>query len=192
MAKRVLIADDSSIVRDIIKEFLAERTDAEVCGEASNGREAVQQALTLKPDLMLLDLSMPELNGAEVASVLKTQMPGLAIILFTMYGEHIGQSLAAATGIDLVLSKPDGMGKLVEFVNLVLSRDPQSPESLSSEEAPGPGSARFSTAARAVAAGAAAPTGVAAATESTDPKPDATRTVESSFDAPASESTTAY
>jgi PleD family two-component response regulator len=57
--KRVLIADDSDTVRDIIKVFLALRGDLEVCGEASDGAEAVEKATESKPDLILLDLAMP-------------------------------------------------------------------------------------------------------------------------------------
>jgi len=82
--KHVLIADDSVTVRQILKRYLSTREDVVVCGEAVNGREAVQQAMTLNPDLILLDLAMPELNGAEVASVLKTAIPETRIILFTM------------------------------------------------------------------------------------------------------------
>jgi DNA-binding NarL/FixJ family response regulator len=96
----VLIADDSTIVRHILKKYLATRTDVVVCGEAVNGREAVQKAMTLKPDLVLLDLAMPEMNGAEVASVLKGAMPDIHVILFTMFGENIGKCLSSAIGVD--------------------------------------------------------------------------------------------
>jgi DNA-binding NarL/FixJ family response regulator len=98
--KHVLIADDSTIVRHILKKYLATRTDVVVCGEAVNGREAVQKAMTLKPDLVLLDLAMPEMNGAEVASVLKGAMPDIHVILFTMFGENIGKCLSSAIGVD--------------------------------------------------------------------------------------------
>jgi DNA-binding NarL/FixJ family response regulator len=61
------------------------------------------------------------MNGAEAASILKDQMPGVRIILFTMYSEWFGDTLASALGVDIVLSKPDGMGKLVESVEGLLS-----------------------------------------------------------------------
>jgi chemotaxis response regulator CheB len=67
MPKRVLIADDSSTVRDIIKLFLSVRGDLEVCGEASDGLEAVEKASASKPDVILLDFAMPRMNGAEPA-----------------------------------------------------------------------------------------------------------------------------
>jgi DNA-binding NarL/FixJ family response regulator len=122
MPKRVLIADDDSKVRRVMKAFLTAGTNVEVCGEAVNGLEAVEKARTLKPDLVLLDLAMPEMNGGEAASVLKKRMPELPIILFTMFSENIGKHLTAAVGVDVVLSKPDGVAMLAESVNAVLAR----------------------------------------------------------------------
>ncbi len=111
------------VVRLILKRYLSTRTDVVVCGEAVNGREAVQKAMTLKPDLVLLDLAMPEMNGAEVASVLKGEMPEIHVILFTMFGENIGKYLSSAIGIDAVLSKPDGVTQLATAIDTALSQD---------------------------------------------------------------------
>ena len=123
MTKQILIADDSSIVRTILKMFLRTRKDVQVCGEAANGTEAIEKAKTLRPDLVLLDLAMPEMNGAEVASILKKMMPNVHIILFTMYSENIGRSLTSTIGVDMVLSKPDGMISLMKAVDEVLKPD---------------------------------------------------------------------
>lgn len=120
--KHILIADDSFQVRQVLKRYLSTRGDVVVCGEAVNGREAVQRAMALKPDLLLLDLAMPELNGAEVASVLKSAMPETHIILFTMYGDNIGKYLSSAAGIDVVLSKPDGVTKLAAAIDSALGQ----------------------------------------------------------------------
>jgi DNA-binding NarL/FixJ family response regulator len=121
MQKRILIVDDSGTVRYVLKQFLRNRGNVMVCGEASNGFEAIEQARKLQPDLILLDLAMPEMNGAEAASVLKKMMPETRIILFTMYSENIGRSLTAAVGVDLVLSKPEGIKVLVEAVDGLLN-----------------------------------------------------------------------
>jgi two-component system response regulator NreC len=118
--KRVLIADDSATVRSVMRGFLNDMSEIEICGEASNGLEAVEKAKQLKPDLVLLDLSMPHMNGAEVASVLKKTMPDVVIILFTMYSQNVGKSLTSAVGVDLVLSKPDGMAQLVRSIRSLL------------------------------------------------------------------------
>jgi NarL family two-component system response regulator LiaR len=120
--KHVLVVDDSFTVRQSLKRYLSSRGDVVVCGEAVNGREAVQRAMALKPDLVLLDLAMPELNGAEVASVLKGAMPDTRIILFTMYRDSVGKYLSSAVGIDVVLSKPDGGTKLAAAIDSALDQ----------------------------------------------------------------------
>jgi len=121
MPKQLLIADDSYLVRETIKNVLSGRTDIAVCGEASNGLETVEKAKALKPDLILLDLAMPEMNGAETASVLKMAVPEVRIILFTMHSENVGSYLTSAVGIDAVLSKPDGMTALLNAVEAALT-----------------------------------------------------------------------
>lgn len=120
--KHVLVVDDSFTVRQVLKRYLSTRGDVVVCGEAVNGREAVQRAMALRPDLVLLDLAMPEMNGAEVASVLKGAMPETRIILFTMYRDNIGKYLTSAAGIDFVLSKPDGVTKLAAAIDTALDQ----------------------------------------------------------------------
>jgi DNA-binding NarL/FixJ family response regulator len=117
MHKRVLIADDSSSVRDVLRTFLGGHKDIEICGEAVDGLDALQKAQSLNPDLVLLDLVMPEINGVEVASILKQKMPHIRIILFTMYTDRIGKFLSSAIGVDAVLSKPDEMAQIVESIN---------------------------------------------------------------------------
>jgi DNA-binding NarL/FixJ family response regulator len=120
VGKRILIVDDGEEVRQVMRAVLEARTGYEVCGEASNGAEAVQKALALKPDLLLLDVAMPLLNGVEVASVLAGSMPDLPIVLYTMYNELLGLSLASAVGAKAVISKADGINKLVECVQSLL------------------------------------------------------------------------
>lgn len=120
-SKRILVADDSETVRKLIKDHLLQvRDDFEVCGEAANGAEAIEKAKNLRPDLILLDLAMPEMNGVQAASTLKSIMPEVPIILFTIYNGDTVKSLAAAAGIDLVLSKPDGMKPLIEAIDILL------------------------------------------------------------------------
>jgi NarL family two-component system response regulator LiaR len=125
MSKKVLIADDSATVRWYIRGVLRERADLEV-EEASSGLEAVEKAKAFRPDLILLDLAMPELNGAEAASILKKSLPGVPIILFTVYADGIGPSLASAVGVDLVLSKPEGISQLLDVIGPMLGEPPKS------------------------------------------------------------------
>lgn len=120
MRKRVLIADDSDVVRGLIRTFLERRLDVEVCAEASNGFETLDWALASRPDLIILDVLMPKLNGIEVASLLRKQLPASKIILFTMYGQYV-QTLASAAGVDIVLPKPDGLTSLITAIDGVLA-----------------------------------------------------------------------
>ena len=120
MPIRVLVADDSGNVRDVLRSFL-EQAEIEVCGEASNGLAVLEEAERCKPDLVVLDLVMPDMNGAEVASILKKKMPGIKIILFTMYSTNIGKSLTAAIGVDAVLSKSEGMAQMVECIKSLVA-----------------------------------------------------------------------
>lgn len=91
-----------------------------MCGEAADGVDAIEKAIKLKPDLILLDLSMPRMNGLYLASVLKGLLPQVRIIAFTMYAEVLGKSLAAVVGIDAVFAKPEGIDKVVECARALL------------------------------------------------------------------------
>src|SRR4029077_18586509 len=121
--------DDGEEVRQVMRAVFESRTGYEICGEASNGAEAVQKALALKPDLLLLDVAMPMLNGVEVASVLAGSMPNLPVVLYTMYNELLGISLATAVGARAVISKADGISKLVECVRSLLDPERSAPNS---------------------------------------------------------------
>jgi DNA-binding NarL/FixJ family response regulator len=115
---QILVVDDGDSVRDIIRIFL-EMKGFEVCGEASDGVEAIEKAGTTKPDLVVLDLAMPRMNGVEAASILSRTMPHVPIILLTMYENFLGNSLTLK-GVTAVVSKTDGMDKLVACVRSLL------------------------------------------------------------------------
>jgi DNA-binding NarL/FixJ family response regulator len=88
-----------------------------VCGEAAEGVSAIEQAKVLKPDVVTLDLVMPRLNGMETAAVLKNLMPRMPLILLTLHDDQIKAVPASAFGIRAVISKADGMSKLIECLN---------------------------------------------------------------------------
>jgi CheY-like chemotaxis protein len=113
--KTVLIADDSASVRLSVRLVLEGRHKELMVREAVDGMDAVEKAKKLRPDLILLDLAMPRLNGAEVAAVLKNEMPETPVILFTMTDLPI-DSLCAAIDVDFI-SKADGISKLLERVD---------------------------------------------------------------------------
>ena len=110
-----MIADDSASVRLSVRLVLEGRHKELMVREAVDGMDAVEKAKKLRPDLILLDLAMPRLNGAEVAAVLKNEMPETPVILFTMTDLPI-DSLCAAIDVDFI-SKADGISKLLERVD---------------------------------------------------------------------------
>jgi CheY-like chemotaxis protein len=121
MSKSILVVDDSDTVRKVTRLFLETQVDLEVCGEAVDGVDAIEKAKELKPDLIVLDLVMPRLNGIEAASAIKGMMPQVPIVLFTLYGAAVGDNRPiSAAGIDAVLCKPDGGWKLLECVRSLL------------------------------------------------------------------------
>ena len=121
MMKRVLIVDDNIYVRDLLHTFLKDAPEIEICGEAVNGTEAIEKAQQLKADVVLLDLAMPNMNGVEAASILKKTIPGVSVIMFTMYSENIPKSALSSMGVDVVLSKTDGIAHLVESINTIFA-----------------------------------------------------------------------
>jgi CheY-like chemotaxis protein len=117
--KTILIADDSASMRRSVR-FLLEHRHAELTvEEAVDGVDAIETAQQIRPDLILLDLAMPRLNGAEAATVLKNTLPETPIILFTMYTDLHADSLGAFIGVDFI-SKMDGIPKLLERVDALL------------------------------------------------------------------------
>lgn len=85
MTIRILVADDHPIVRDGLVAILSTQPDFEIVGEAADGAEAVKQALALTPDVMLLDLGMPELDGVEVLKRLRAEGAATRVIVFTAF-----------------------------------------------------------------------------------------------------------
>jgi DNA-binding NarL/FixJ family response regulator len=82
---RILIADDHAEARRGARELLEAHPGWEVCGEAQDGMEAIEKAAALKPDIVILDLSMPRMSGIAAARVIRSASPGLPVLLFSLY-----------------------------------------------------------------------------------------------------------
>ncbi|SRR5581483_11455367 len=82
---QILVADDHDVMRRGMRELLLERRDWQVCAEARNGREAVDLAVQYHPDVAVLDISMPELNGLEATRRIRKQAPNTEVLIFTVY-----------------------------------------------------------------------------------------------------------
>jgi DNA-binding NarL/FixJ family response regulator len=119
--RTILIADDREMVRAKIRQALERETDFEICGEATDGVEAVAKAKELTPDLIRLDVKMPRLSGLEVAGILRHTQPRIRIMMVTMYAEELNKKLTSLFGVDAVFSKSEGVTKLIERVENLLA-----------------------------------------------------------------------
>jgi len=96
-AIRVLLADDHELLSEGLRYLLEAESDIEVVGACGNGRQAVRLAGELKPDVVLMDITMPELNGIEATELILSRIPGLKVVILSMYSnpEHIQRALHA-------------------------------------------------------------------------------------------------
>lgn len=123
---RILIADDHEPLRNTLKALLEANPDWQVCAEATNGLEAVQKAAEFTPDLIILDLSMPVMDGLQAAREIFAASPQTPIILFT---NHIVSALALdadKAGIRQILSKTSNGNELLNAVQSLLNERAQS------------------------------------------------------------------
>lgn len=114
MVKSVLIADDQEVIRRMLCFLFDSQSDFEVCGEAENGQEAIEMAQVLHPDLILLDLSMPVMNGIEAACELKRLMPMTPIIVFSEFSDVLSEREARTTGVAALVSKTENLSVLLD------------------------------------------------------------------------------
>jgi DNA-binding NarL/FixJ family response regulator len=121
LSKRILIADDHESVLRRVRAMLDSQPTWEVCGEAVNGREAVAKAVQLKPDLVVLDFAMPQLNGLKTASEIHELLPEVPIVMFTMYAAQVKQE-AQKHGISWLVDKGES-GALVTAVRELLGME---------------------------------------------------------------------
>lgn len=106
---RILLADDHNLVRSGLKSLLSDLKDVEVVAEAGNGRQAVELVASVKPDVVLMDIAMQELNGIEACEIISRDHPGVRIIILSMHdsGEYVEKALkAGATGYVLKDAAP--------------------------------------------------------------------------------------
>jgi two-component system, NarL family, response regulator NreC len=116
---RILLADDHTIVRQGIRKILEERPDWEVIAEAADGREAVRQALELKPDIAILDIGMPLLNGIEAAAQITRRAPAVKVVILSMHPNEAYITRALQAGAKGYLLKDSADIDLIRALELV-------------------------------------------------------------------------
>jgi len=117
---RLLIVDDSPALRKALRATLDSHDDWQVCGEASNGREGIEKAQQLKPDLIVLDLAMPVMNGLEAAHELTRLLPSVPLVMYTSYETaHLKREVLSA-GVRGIVSKHESAEVLVSSIQALL------------------------------------------------------------------------
>jgi DNA-binding NarL/FixJ family response regulator len=120
MPKSILIVDDSLPVRRMLRSFVDSRTNFEVCGEAVNGVDAIEKARTLHPDLIVMDFTMPVMNGLEAGAILKAMLPKIPIVMYTVHDAAAMKIQALEAGVRVVVQKHD-MDALVGHLSELLA-----------------------------------------------------------------------
>jgi DNA-binding NarL/FixJ family response regulator len=120
----VLLADDHEVVRQGIRRLLEQAQAVEICGEATNGRDAVTMAIKLKPHVVVLDVSMPELNGLDTTRHIRRTLPDTEVLIYTMHGtEQLVREVVSAGARGYVL-KSDPARDLISAVEALADHRP--------------------------------------------------------------------
>jgi DNA-binding NarL/FixJ family response regulator len=124
MAHRILIVDDNAAIRQSLRSSIERQEDLQVCGEAENGENAVARVKELSPDLVILDLQMPVMNGLDAARRIAQIAPQLPMLMFTLYSSEYLVTEARSAGIKDVFSKSDGVpDRLISAIQEILGSE---------------------------------------------------------------------
>jgi two-component system chemotaxis response regulator CheY len=124
MSLRILIVDDSASIRNLVRTFIESNTEWQVCGEAENGRVAVEKVFELKPQAVILDLSMPVMNGLDAAREIARIDSKVQMVLFTMHVSDELRRYAETVGIKDVISKSEKIGeRLIGTLRALCARE---------------------------------------------------------------------
>lgn len=116
---RIMLADDHEMVREGLRLLVNSQPDMEVVGEADNGRAAVTLALSLRPDVIVMDVSMPELNGLKATAKLKEQAPELVILTLTRHSDSAYLQQLLRAGISGYVLKQSASQELIQAIHAV-------------------------------------------------------------------------
>jgi len=120
---KILIADDHTLVRQGIRKILEERTDWSVVAEANDGREAVKLALELQPDVAILDVAMPQMNGVDAAAQIVRRAPSIQVLMLSMRADDASISRALRAGARGYLLKDSADTDLIRAVTAVAAAE---------------------------------------------------------------------
>jgi len=118
--KKILIVDDSAAVRRALRDLLEQQEGWQVSGEAANGREAIEQAQRVRPDVVVLDLSMPVMNGLETARELNHRFPSVPVLMYTDFEARYLERAAWSAGVSSIVSKSESTEVLVRNLHALV------------------------------------------------------------------------
>lgn len=120
-AVRIVIADDHEIFRRGLRSLLESHDDWQVCGEAVDGQEAVERVRELKPDVVVLDVTMPRLNGLEAAREIRKQVPDSKVVILSQHEPGLMRQSALAAGAGAYVTKSEVSRELMVAIEEIVS-----------------------------------------------------------------------
>jgi DNA-binding NarL/FixJ family response regulator len=121
MAIRILIVDDHEIFRRGLRSLLESRADWEVCGEATDGQDAVQKAKQVQPDVIVLDITMPRLNGLDATALLRNEVPTAKIVILSQHQPALMKQVALNAGAGAYVTKSEVSRELMAAIDGLLA-----------------------------------------------------------------------
>ena len=131
---RVLIVDDHDIIRKGVRTILSERKDIEICAEAADGRDAIEKARELKPDVIIMDVGMPHLGGFKAAREIKKFLPDVRIVFLSMHDGHEAIEQSKLVGAQGYVRKTQASLQLLKALDAVLQKKQFFPDEESSSK----------------------------------------------------------
>ncbi len=126
MGVRILIVDDHEIFRRGLRSLLESRVDWEVCGEATDGQQAVDKAKQLQPDVIVLDITMPRLNGLDATTVIRKEVPSAKVVILSQHQPALMKQVALTAGAGAYVTKSEVSRELMTAIDGLLSKDSNS------------------------------------------------------------------